>query len=120
MCLMQNAKIINLQLPIIQEFLINDFSSILNEKKSTLILTMVLLTNLSFGQTTKGYPQVLDEAQKLFESKEYFKSCLKYSEAIRANGNKGSMEDWYNSACAWSLSNYPDSSYIGLFKIVTK
>jgi hypothetical protein len=89
-------------------------------KKFTLILTMVLLTNLSFGQHNKGYPQLLDEAQKLFESKEYFKSGLKYSEAIRANGNKGSFADWYNSSSAWSMANYPDSSFIGLLKIANK
>lgn len=86
--------------------------------KKTIFLTIlgILIINFSFGQSTETYDELINEAWELYESKEYLKSGLKYSEAFAAYG--GSLEDRYNAACSWALANQPDSSFIQLFKIV--
>lgn len=89
-------------------------------KKIGLILATFLFTSILFCQDRKSYSKLLEEAQQLFDSSEYLKAGMKYFEAFRANGNKGALEERYNSACAWALANYPDSSFVQLFKIVIK
>ena len=89
-------------------------------KKIILILITFLFTSILFCQDKKSYSKRIEEAQQLFDSKEYLKAGMKYSEAFRANGNKGALEERYNSACVWALANYPDSSFVQLFKIVIK
>lgn len=88
-------------------------------KKTTLLLLIgFLLVNLSFGQNSKEYSELTNEASKLYQTKEYLKSALKYSEAFVANKNNGKMWDRYNAACSWALANKIDSSFVQLFKIV--
>lgn len=87
-------------------------------KKATFLTIIgILIINFSFGQSEEKYSELIDEAGKLYEGKEYLKSGQKYSEAFVSNGNKGSLEDRYNAACSWALANQPDSSFIQLFKI---
>ena len=85
--------------------------------KKIIFLTIlgILIINFSFGQSTETYDELINEAWELYESKEYLKSGLKYSEAFAAYG--GSLDDRYNAACSWALANQPDSSFIQLFKI---
>ncbi len=87
-------------------------------KKVILFMILgIIIINVSFGQNRIEYSELVSEAWKLYESKEYLKSGQKYSEAFVINGNKGSLEDRYDAACSWSLANQPDSSFIHLFKI---
>ncbi len=86
------------------------------KKTIFLIILGILIINFSFGQSTETYDELINEAWELYESKEYLKSGLKYSEVFAAYG--GSLEDRYNAACSWALANQPDSSFIQLFKIV--
>ncbi|MEI7983188.1 MAG: DUF6624 domain-containing protein [Bacteroidota bacterium] len=90
------------------------------KKIISLISATFLFTSILFCQDRKSYSKLIEEAQQLFDSKEYLKAGLKYSEAFSANGNKGLLEERYNSACAWALAIYPDSSFVQLFKIVIK
>ena len=85
--------------------------------KSFLVIVTIILFNISFAQDGKRYSELINEAWKLYEGKEYLKSGQKYSEAFVASGNKGSLDDRYNAACSWALANQPDSSFIQLFKI---
>ena len=86
--------------------------------KKTRFLTIIgiLIINVSFGQSTETYDELINEALELYESKEYLKSGQKYAEAFAAN--EGTLVDRYNAACSWALANQPDSSFIQLFKIV--
>lgn len=88
-------------------------------KKGTfLIILEILVINISLGQYRDNYSELINEAWRLYEEKEYLKSGQKYSEAFTAYG--GTLEDRYNAACSWALANQPDSSFIQLFKIAEK
>ncbi len=87
--------------------------------RKTAILSIIglLTTSFSFGQNSEKYHLFVDEAEKLYESKDFFKSGQKYSEAFASSENKGTLYDRYNAACSWALANQPDSSFVQLFKI---
>ena len=87
-------------------------------KKATL-LTIIgfLIFKLSFGQANEKYSELINEAWKLYETKEYLKSAEKYSEAFVASKDKGKSSDRYNAACSWALANKVDSAFVQLFKI---
>ncbi|MDX5348261.1 MAG: hypothetical protein LPK19_13570, partial [Hymenobacteraceae bacterium] len=72
---------------------------------------------LSFGQNQEKYNQLVKEAWKLYEAKEYKKSGFTYSEAFAGWGNKGVINDRYNAACSYALAGLPDSAFNQLFKI---
>ena len=81
-----------------------------------IVINLFVFSEMS-GQGSLLYSKLVSEASELSQAKEYFKSGLKYSEAFRALGNKGIVNDRYNAACVWALANEPDSSFIQLFKI---
>jgi len=83
------------------------------------ILTILgfLIFSYSFGQDREKYSELINEAWKLYESKEFQKSGEKYSEAFTALGDKVSTNDRYNAACSWALANQTDSAFVQLFKI---
>lgn len=82
-----------------------------------LILINMLVLSKSIGQGNLRYTELVDEASKLYQAKEYSKSGQRYSDAFRSLGDKGIVNDRYNAACAWALANESDSSFIQLFKI---
>lgn len=82
-----------------------------------LIFINILVFSKIIGQGNVGYKELVDEASKLYQDKEYSKSGQRYSDAFRSLGDKGIVNDRYNAACAWALANESDSSFIQLFKI---
>ncbi len=88
--------------------------------KQRILLTIIgfLIFNLSFGQENEKYSELINEAWKLYETREYLKSAEKYSEAFVALNNKGKSSDRYNAACSWAMANKIDSAFVQLFKIV--
>ena len=92
----------------------------MNIMKKTTLLTIIgfLIFNFSFGQENEKYSELINEAWKLYETKEYLKSAEKYSEAFVANNDKGKSSDRYNAACSWALATKIDSAFVQLFKIV--
>lgn len=82
-----------------------------------LIFINILVFSKIIGQGNVGYKELVDEASKLYQAKEYSKSGQRYSDAFRSLGDKGIVNDRYNAACAWALANESDSSFIQLFKI---
>lgn len=84
------------------------------------IIILMLFNTYSHAQDPNKYAELIKEAWKLYENKEYLKSGQKYSEAFVALGNMGSTNDRYNAACSWALANEKDSSFIQLFKIAEK
>ena len=87
-------------------------------KKTTLVISALLLFTHSFGQNTGKYSDFVKDALKLYESKDYLKSGLKYSEAFKIFRKNVIITDRYIAACSWALANNKDSSFNQLFKVV--
>ena len=83
------------------------------------IIFLFLMNSHTFGQDTKKYTELVQEAINFYKSKEYLKSGQKYNEAFIAFGGKGIISDRYryNAACSWALANESDSAFIQLFHI---
>ncbi len=91
--------------------------------KITRILVILFTTfylNFSFGQDHQKYLELVQDAMKFYQSKEFFKAGQKFSEAFVANGNKGAFNDRYNAACSWSLANVADSAFVQLYIITDR
>ncbi|MBP7512313.1 MAG: hypothetical protein KA981_10300 [Bacteroidia bacterium] len=88
-------------------------------KYTTLLLIFSLSLTIAFAQP-RQYFDLVKSADSLYKIKEYKNSAFKYCEAFKSNGWKGSAKDRYNSACAWSLANYPDSAFFQLERLATK
>jgi len=84
--------------------------------KISLAIIGLLVFSATAGQDFHKYCKLVSEADQLYESKEYLAAGQKYSEAFKANGNKGISYDIYNAACSWALANEPDTA----FKILLK
>ncbi len=90
-------------------------------KQSLILLTFVLTTILIFGQNIpQKYYDLVKQADSLYKAKEYKKSGAKYSEAFKASGWKGTLNDRYNAACSWALATVADSAFFQLYKLATK
>ena len=87
-------------------------------KNYTLLLAFFLLaiSNLS-AQDEAKYRSQIGEAEKLYDEKAWESSAEKYAEAFVALGNKGYINDRYNAACSYALSNQIDSAFVQLLKI---
>lgn len=88
-------------------------------KKSVFLVICIWSTFLTYGQSNK-YLTFVYTADSLYKIKEYKKSAISYSEAFRTNEWKGQVQDRYNAACTWALTNNPDSAFFQLNKIFTK
>jgi len=90
------------------------------KKLTVLTILSLFVFNFTFGQDREKYSELIKTAWSLYESKDYLKSGVKYSEAFVALGGKGMVNDRYNAACSWALANKPDSAFVQLFKIAEK
>ncbi|PZP51454.1 MAG: hypothetical protein DI598_03125, partial [Pseudopedobacter saltans] len=89
-------------------------------KKISLIVLLSTFSCVSLlAQDQQEYQKKINEAWKLYESKDYLKSAQTYSAAFTYMG-KGLTPDRYNAACSWSLANVKDSAFSELFKITQK
>lgn len=87
-------------------------------KKTILVISAILLFTHSFGQNIGKYSDFVKDALKLYESKDYLKSGLKYSEAFKIFRKNVIITDRYIAACSWALAKNIDSSFNQLFKVV--
>ncbi|MBJ7428141.1 MAG: hypothetical protein JHD28_04170 [Bacteroidia bacterium] len=89
-------------------------------KPKTFTFAFLLYTHLVFGQNApKEYFDLVKKADSLYTAKNYKKSADTYSEAFKANGWKGFLNDRYNAACSWALASVPDSAFFQLDRIAT-
>lgn len=89
-------------------------------KKTTLFLSLALAVSSLFGQkASTSYADLVKKASELYNAQDYEKSALTYSDAFKANGWKGTLNDRYNAACSWALANNPDSAFSHLNCIAT-
>lgn len=88
-------------------------------RKSIFITILgLLIFNFSCGQNKENYSELIKEAWKLYEAKDFKQSAQKYSEAFSISGVTGKTGDKYNAACSWALAKEIDSSFVQLFEIV--
>jgi hypothetical protein len=78
-------------------------------------------TNFVLSQSnSKEYEVLANIADSLYRAKDYKNSALKFSEAFRSIGWRGTAIDRYNAACSWALTAVPDSAFYQLDRIVSK
>jgi hypothetical protein len=88
-------------------------------KNLSILSFLFLITYFAFAQN-KEYSSFVKKADSLFKAKEYKKAGFTFSEAFKSLGWKGQSNDRYNAACAWSLANYPDSSFFQINNLLSK
>ena len=64
------------------------------------------------------YRKYIAAAHAHYQSEDYRRSAINYTRAFEAVGGKGTMNDHYNAACAWALSQNADSAFYQLSLIV--
>ncbi len=86
--------------------------------KFTILTTLVVLFifNSAFGQNDK-YDAYVEEATKLYDSKEYKKSADKYKEAFDQLEGKAYPYDRYRAACSYALAKDKDQAFYHLFRL---
>jgi len=90
-------------------------------KKVALGLSLMLLTNLAFGQSIpQEYSALVIVADSLYNAKNYKSSANKYSEAFKVNDWKALPDDRYNAAGSWAMAAVPDSAFYQLERIATR
>lgn len=87
-------------------------------KKTIVTLSVILLFTHSFGQDLDKYSDLVKDALKFYETKDYLKSGLKYSEAFKLFDKNAIITDRYIASCSWALANNEDSAFNQLFKVV--
>jgi hypothetical protein len=85
-----------------------------------LVLIALLLCSITANAQTKNHDDYINDAEQLYEKKDYQASAIAYSNAFAANGGLGSPNDRYNAACSWALAGNADSAYAQLNRIATK
>jgi hypothetical protein len=89
-------------------------------KKITIFLAFLISAGFSFGQNTpKAYIDLVLKAESLYVEKDFEKSALTYSDALKTIGWKENSDDRYNAARLWAKANYPDSAFFNLNRIAT-
>ncbi len=89
--------------------------------RKILLLICFVLTVVSGAHAQNAeYSRLIQEADKLYGSKDYLKAAQTYNKAFAANGDKGTINDRYNAACLWSLAGNKDSAFFHLFRIAKK
>jgi len=92
--------------------------------RKNILYTIVgfLICHLGFGQKTEAYSLLIKEASSLYQSKNYQESGERYNEAFSLLGNQkvlveNIIDDMYNAACSWALSENSNATFIHLYKI---
>ena len=89
--------------------------------KKFLILFLLIHFCMSKGLSQNmQYSALVNDANGLYDAKDFLNSALKYSEAFKANNWKAMSNDRYNAACSWALAGVPDSAFFQLERIATK
>jgi pimeloyl-ACP methyl ester carboxylesterase len=84
-------------------------------KTVTLLLSFLIFSAYLFGQQyTQKYDELVHKADSLYRAKDFQNSAITYSNAFKANGWKGKLNDHYNAACSWALANNADSAFSNL------
>lgn len=84
-------------------------------KTTAIFLSFVITSALLFGQNvSQNYSDLVIKADSLYRAKDFQNSAFTYSNAFKANGWKGMLNDHYNAACSWALAVNADSAFSNL------
>jgi hypothetical protein len=86
--------------------------------KICLVFFGILLAVNSFGQVKQSYHDLVNDAHRLYENKEYLKSARQYSRAFDIEGGGSLTLDRISAASAWCLADLYDSAFVQLFRMV--
>lgn len=89
-------------------------------KKWLLLICLVQATVSEVSAQNTEYTRLIQEADRLYGTKDYLKAAQTYNKAFAANDDKGAINDRYNAACLWSLAGNKDSAFFHLFRIAKK
>lgn len=90
-------------------------------KKIFHIMLVVFVLKHSQAQTPPGaYTAFVRLADSLYLAKDYKSAAAAYSSALKSFGWKGSVNDRYNAARAWTLAENPDSAFCNLQRMADK
>jgi hypothetical protein len=81
---------------------------------------LILTCSQAQRPDARGSKNLIQMADSLYKSRDYFKSGQAYAEAFKQQGWKGSVKDRYNAACSWALANIVDSAFSNLQRIAAK
>lgn len=68
----------------------------------------------------KAYYVWIGKGDSLYEAKKYKESGKAFSAAFALLGGRGTSNDKYNAACAWSMAGLKDSAFVQLESLVKK
>ena len=88
--------------------------------KILLTITATFIATNALAQASSEYMDLIQKGYAAYNAKQYKESADDYSKAFASMGGKGSPDDRYNGACAWSLSGNKDSAFNYLEKLATK
>lgn len=82
------------------------------------IFFCVLITgtlNFAFGQITTEYRLHSSKADSLVAIKKYKEASIEFQKAFDANDGRATLQDRYNAACMFALTNEEDKAFYHLF-----
>lgn len=97
-------------------------------------LTLALIVALSLGRPGLApaqeqaqqlveagtYGDLIQQADAAYEAKDYAASARLFSQAFKTQNWNGTINDYYNAACSWSLAANADSAFSQLFRIARR
>lgn len=94
----------------------------LQTKRKIFSIIFLLAANIFLAQEKPPavYFTFTTQADSLLAIKQYRQAAHLYSQAFASFGNKGYVNHRYNAACAYAMSNMPDSALDCLTRIVRK
>lgn len=83
-------------------------------------LFILLFSPAAFSQqTVNDYPNLITQADSLYEAGSFKEAAYVYTEAFEVNGWKGFIPDLYNSARSWARIENLDSAFRKLDRVIT-
>lgn len=89
-------------------------------KRIILLIIMASCSHLVYSQNaTEEYSRHIVIADSLLGIQQYKRAAVEYSTAFKAYSWKVYSNDRYNAACAWAMSENPDSAFYHLSYLLT-
>jgi len=87
---------------------------------TTKLLLTIGVSFVLFSSFAQGYDLLISIAHKLQTNNQHKEAAIVFTKAFLSNGNRGTLDDRYDAARAWTRAEYPDSAFYQLFRIAEK
>jgi hypothetical protein len=78
---------------------------------------LLLLRAIVYGQQSAEYTGLAKQANDQYRAKQYKEAAATFSKVFAAGGGKGTIDDRYTAACAWTHAGNNDSAFFNLNRI---